>query len=221
MKYFVQIYIGRQKGNSGEGVKGCYNFDNSCSNCGTSAKLIGNLPVKGISAIKKDFFATFNDDFLISESLYNELILNQVNLSGIKNVVDMKDNALPYYHFTSNFVFPPFLAESTGLKTDRQCPICNRNGYFSEIIMGILEKGIKTQVLPLKLKYSNIEGSFLKQSDVFVTWEHMGYSNLKTEGKYVMRLARPLLIVSEKVKSVFETLKIKDVKFEEIEIIPE
>lgn len=219
MKYFVQIYIGKQNGNSGERVKDCYNFDNSCSNCGANAKLTGNLPVKGVNAIKKDFFATLNDDFLISESLYNELILNQVNLSGIKNVVDKKDNALPFYHFTSDFVFPPFLAESTGLKTDRQCPICKRNGYFSEIIMGNLEKGIKTQTMPLKLKYSNIEESFLKQSDVFVTWENMGYSNLKTEGKYVMRLARPLLIVSERVKSVFEAQKIKDVKFEEVEIL--
>ena len=145
MKYYTLIYTGKKRIGieSGELLGNRYDFTDACDTCGTNAKLVENLVVKGFDKIKKDFFATLDDDYIVSKNLFNELILNKVNLPGIKKVVDKKGNLLTFYHLTSDYIFPPFHPKSSGLKTDRQCASCRRNGYFGEIIMGDLEKGIK------------------------------------------------------------------------------
>lgn len=55
------------------------------------------------------------------------------------------------------------------------------------------------------LSYKNVSMNLLDNSDIFKTWEHIGYSNLKPHGNYLFGLARPMIIVSE---SVADTLKV-------------
>lgn len=216
MKYYILSSSSRPKGQSGESAGSKYSLDNACKNCGTGAQLIDSLHAKGLKNVKEDFFFTLDGDALITEKLYNLLKSEGLKLKDVSNVVDRKGASLPFYHLNPKPSFPKSLPESEGLKIENQCPVCKQNGYFNDAIIGDLNKEISTYVAPLNLHYKDVEKSFLQQSDIFHSWEHMGLSNLKAEGNKVIRYARPLLIVSEKVKKTFEEFKIKKLTFDEV-----
>lgn len=205
------------KGDSGEQVGSKYNLTTACKACGTGARLIGDLYTKGLGKVKDEYCYTIANDDIISEKLYRA-IKGLINSDDVAKVVDSKGKRLPFYHLNPKFSFPKSLPQSLGLKKDRECKVCKRNGYFNQVIMGSLEKKIPTYVLPLVLHYSDIDQILLKRSNIFCTWEHMGISNIKNEGNKVVRYARPLLIVSDAVKEVFESFKIKKIAFNEIVI---
>lgn len=212
-KFYVLGCNSLPKGDSGESIGGKYDLSSACSYCGTKARLIGSLYTKGIQKIQRDFFYTLSNDCIISEDLFRKLIFSQINLGNSSQVVDQRGNALPYYHLNPSFYFPKALAASTGLITDKQCPLCKQDGFFSDVIVGNFEKNIPTYVTPIELHYDEIPEDFLNQSDVFNSWEHLGRSNLIAEKNKVIGYARPLLIVSEKLRVAFEEEKIKDVSF--------
>jgi hypothetical protein len=216
MKFYLIDYIEKPKGYSGERCNSTYDLSEACRNCGTGAKLIGNLITKGITAVKLHFFATISDDFLISEELYKFLLSNDIEISNLKKVLDSRKNELPFYFFYAETNFPRFLPSSEGLIIERQCPACKRNGYFSDAKIGDVKKGIPTVITPLRLKYQGISKEFLASSELFNTWEHLGLSNLKAEGTKVIRYARPMLIVSERIKKTFEEYGVKNAVFEEV-----
>lgn len=213
MRYYILIFDGVPKGESGESVENEYDLSNACKECGTMAQLTGSLKTKGLQSVRKDFFETVDGDKIISERLFKEIRLLKTSLT---QVVDIKTGLLPFYHLTTNVYFPKSLAESEGLITENQCSDCLQDGYFNDVIIGNIEKGIPTQSKPLKLVYENVDISFLREFDLFNTWEHMGNSNLNAEGKRVVRYARPMLIVSESVKEVFERFKVKNSVFDEV-----
>jgi len=219
MNYYVIEYHAKPKGYSGERCKSNYDLSEACKNCGTGAKLIGNLITKGLTEIKTSFFATLSDDLLISAGLYKFLLSKDIQVVNLKKVHDSRKSELRFYHLHTEICFPKSLPSSEGLVTDRQCPVCKSNGYFSDAKIGDFKRGIPTIITPLRLKYQGISKEFLKSSEVFNTWEHIGLSNLKAEGTKVIRYARPMLIVSELIKLSFEEYGVKDVKFEEVTII--
>ncbi len=135
-------------------------------------------------------------------------------------ISDRKGILLPFYHLCPDLYFPKSLSESKGLIIENQCPICTQDGYFNDVIVGNLEKNIKIYVAPLALFYENIVENIRRQSDIFNTWEHMGVSCRKAEENKVIGYARPLLIVSEKVKKVFEENEVKNSLFTKITILP-
>jgi hypothetical protein len=216
MKFYVIDYIAKSKGESGESCKSTYDLNGTCEHCGTPLKLIAPLITKGLSKINCDFFATLDGDFLISEELYRFLSGKGVRVHELRKVVDSRKREIPYYHLYTELNFPKSLPTSEGLVTERQCPVCKRNGYFCDAKIGNAAMGIPTIITPLKLKYKGISQNFLASSDLFHTWEHLGISNLKAEGIKVIRYARPMLIVSEKIKTAFEEYGVKDAKFEEV-----
>lgn len=205
-------------GYSGERCKSTYDLINACKNCGTGAKLIGNLITSGITEIKAHFFATVSDDLLISVNLFKFLLSKGVEIANLKRVLDSKKNELPFFHLYTEMSFPKSLSSSEGLVTERQCQICKCNGYFSDAKIGDITKGIPTVITPLRLKYERIPREFLESSELFNTWEHMGLSNLKEEGVKVIRYARPMLIVSEHIKIGFEEYGVKNALFEKVMI---
>lgn len=216
MKYYILDYVSTSKGESGESCKSLYNLDDACDNCGTGSKLIGNLITKRTPKFNCDFFATLDCDFLVSTDLFNFLIDKEIKIKTLKKAYDTKKKETIFYHLYTEKSFPKSLPTSKGLIIERQCPICKRNGYFSDVKIGDNRKGISTIITPVKLIYENIEKDFLESSDLFITWEHLGLSNIKAEAMKVIRYARPMLIISEKVKIAFEEYKVKDAKFEEI-----
>ena len=110
--------------------------------------------------------------------------------------------------------------EIKGLKIEDQCDVCKHNGYFNEAIIGNIKLGIPTVVKPVELFYNNVDAGFLKQSEVFLSWEHMGKSNLVAHDKYVVRYARPLLIVSELFYNFLTSKGVKNFEVEKINFAP-
>lgn len=217
MKYFIIKYRAAPKGESGELCGSKYDLSDACKNCGTGAKLVGNLICRGLSQVKNDFFQTVDRDFLISERLYEFLLSKGIKLGNLKKVLDTKRRELPFYHLYTELIFPRFLPESEGVKVDkkRQCSVCKRDGHFSDVIV----KPGETILIPYKLKYKGISKDFLESSDIFFTWECFGLSNLKPSEMRDIRYARPMLIVSERIKEAFEEFKVKKACFEDVIIM--
>lgn len=216
MKYYVLEYHGEPKGYSGERCKSTYDLSEACKNCGTGARLVNSLITKGISAIKKPFFMTLSGDFLVSEELYKFLLSKDIRINKLQKVTDSKKNKLPFYHLYTEIDFPKSLPTSKGLITERQCSVCKKNGYYCDAIIGDPLNGIPTILAHLRLIYRGLNKEFLASSELFNSWEHLGVSNLKDEGANIVRYARSMLIVSERIKWNFEGFGVGNAGFEEI-----
>lgn len=216
MEYYKITYTGSPKGESGESCRSPYNLDTACQYCGTGAKLIDSLICRGLKNVTKDFFLTQDWDFLVSEKFFNFLSQRGTLLGELKKVTDSKKEELPYYHLYTEFSLPRSLQSSEGLLIDRQCTKCKRDGYFNKHTLIKTPDNVTTEVIPLKLKYDLSIKESMCSSDLFRTWEHFGLSNIKNEGIRVVRYARPLLVVSEQLKSYFSEFGIKQTEFEEI-----
>ena len=217
MRHFIISYKKRPLGESGESCKSDYDLSNACIDCGTGAKLIGNLRVKGFSNILMDFFETLDGDSIISTRFYN-LIQENFNDFNLTQVIDSRNNPLDFYHFTNSAILPRFKIDSTGFVIDRQCQTCKRNGYFTHAEIGNLEKNIPTIIHPYIFKYDKNDLEKYKSTLILNTWECFGLSNKVATDKYVIRYARPLIIVCEKIKDIFDNEKLKDIEYEEIVI---
>lgn len=220
MNFYIIIYNGNLKGESGESCNSKYELKSACKECGTGAQLIDNLIAKEISNVKKDFFQTYDRDFLISEKLYLFLLKKEIKLDLMHRVVIKNGKETNYYHLTSNFFFPKASSKTTGLRIENQCLTCHRNGYYNDVIYNETSEGVKKTFPPIQLVYEDIKNYFLESSEIFNTWESIGSSNLKAEGIKVIRYARPMLIVSERIKKVFEEFGVKNAIFEKIIVNP-
>lgn len=220
MKYYIISYSGSMKGESGEPCNSNYTFQDACDTCGTGATLVGNLKVKGLSNVKNHFFETYDYDYLISKELFDFLLNRELKIENCLNAIDSKGKPTNYFYFSSKYIMPKISFKSTGIVIDHQCQLCLRNGFFNEAKAEESENGKRFKPLPIKLVYDNIDKVFLESSDIFVTWECFGWSNLVAEGFKAVRYARPFVIVSENIKSAFEDFKVKNVHFEEIYFTP-
>ncbi len=220
MKYYVFISKSSPKVESGEGLGSRYDLRGACKNCGTGAELQGALHAKGLNDIKDDLFYTLDGDLLISKSLYSVFLDKGVVLNQVAEVYENGVGQRPFYHVNPKISLPKRSEQSHGLKVENQCVVCKQDGFFNDVVMGSLEKGIPTYVKPIALHYENMDEGLLRQSDIFHSWEHMGISNLRIEGNKVVRYARPLLIVSNRFKRVVESHKIKKISFNEVIIHP-
>lgn len=218
MKYFVFTYSGKPLGESGETCNTSYDLKNACTKCGTGAVLSGNLRVRVPNNIKKDLFETLDGDYLISENLYQNLILQGCKLGSLKKVLNKSGSELPFLHINPTLHLPKAL-KKPGLVTENQCPVCKQNGYFSRVEIGNPAMNIPTIVFAMELTYQQADIDSLGAVDIINTWERTGLSNLHPGGKYIIRYARPLLIVSDKVRSVFEANNLSNIEFEEIIVV--
>ena len=218
MRYYTIIYKGTLKGESGESCNSKYDLQNACRECGTNAQLVGNLIAKGISSVNLDFFQTFDRDYVISERLFNFLKMKKIKLGSLLKIIDTKGKEMSFYHFNSKLSFPKATNKTTGLKTERQCGVCKRDGYFNDMMYQETKDGIKKIYTHIHFVFENIKNDYLKTSDIFVTWEHIGLSNLQAEGIRVIRYARPMLLVSDHIKMAFEEYGVKNITFEKVEI---
>jgi len=204
-------------GDSGEECSTVYDFSEACAKCGTGAFVKDMLKVK-LGFSPKHFFETLADDYLISEELHTKITAQDLNIGPLKKVSNKKGQLLPYYHLATRKILPPADVVS-GLKIDEQCPACKRNGYFNDVIIGSLEKGIPTVVLPLVLTYQKDKIAEYGISDIFFSWECIGLSSKRDNPDGIKRYARPMLIVSERLKIVLEDEAKRDIEFSDINFI--
>ena len=217
MNYYIISYKENPTGESGEQCKTEYDFTYACDECGTGAEVIGNLRVKSLSNIKKDFFETIDGDFIVSNRFYQNIKSYFANLE-LNQVRDSKNQLMDFFHFNSNIVLPKFGNNSTGYIVENQCPICKRNGYFCDAQIGNVETKTPTIIKPLILKYKKRELEEFENSIIMKTWECYGLSNKIPKGKYLTRYARPLIIVNETMKTIFGNEGITNVDFDKIMI---
>jgi len=217
MQFYIITYTDRPIGESGESCKSDYNLDHACPKCGTGAKLNGNLRVKGISNVRKDFFETLDGDYLISGQLYEKLkdLHPEFELSA---VVDIGNQELEYFHLYSHTILPRFNKKSSGFVIEDQCPHCLRNGYFNDAKIGDLDRGIPTEITPVKLCYEESNFEPLLGKNILQTWECLGLSNRRPHDRYAVRFARPWIIVSQDLKQIFERQGLSAIRYEEIKI---
>jgi hypothetical protein len=215
MNYYLINYKLNGIGESGEACGSEFIFEDACEACGTGARLNSVLRVKGISKSKKHFFVTKDGDLIISKELYSK-VKSEIPSFKAHQVTNTKGEELNYFHFAANTTLDQFENESSGYVIENQCPKCNRNGYFNDIVLGDLEKLIPTKIKPLSLTYTEEHLTNIKDSDVLETWERVGLSNLNTNSNNVIRFARPWIIISESVKQLFESLKITNLEFQSI-----
>jgi hypothetical protein len=216
MQYSIIQYNNRPLGESGEPCKSEYDFSTACNTCGTGAVLTGNLRVKGFSKINKDFFATLDGDYIISKRLYGKIRDSYKDLT-LLNVIDMRNKVLvDYYHLTSKIVLPRFQQKSTGLVIEKQCPECKRNGFFSHAIIGDIEKNIPTIVTPYNFIYKRFDFESIGNSMIIKTWECAGLSNKMPRGNFVIRYARPWIIVNQQIRAIFDQEKISNIEYENV-----
>jgi hypothetical protein len=214
MKYYILTYCRAPIGDTID-AKLEYNFANACNQCGTGAKLEGNLQVTGLSKVKKDLFSTLIGDYIISEKLFHTLMNEGIQLGKLKKIVDYKFNPLPYYHLYSEIILPESYKKN-GIEIENQCPVCKRNGFFNKL--GKMVSSTPTYVYPLDFHYPTSDMQKIPKCDFYLSWECFGYSNMIAYGNNIVGFARPLLIVSEKFKNVLEAIKVKGLKFEPLTI---
>lgn len=215
MKFFVLTYTKSPIGESGESCKSVYTFEDACEKCGTGAKLDSALKTKAINKVNKDLFETLDGDYIISERLYKILLQRNVQFDPLYKILNTKGAELPYYHLYTKRVLPPTY-QINGIKIDRQCPVCKRNGFFCQATIGDSRLPASTAIAKTELIYNRIEPSFLNSSDLFFSWEGLGLSNKIAYDKYVIRFARPYVIISEKLKDILIEFSIKGLMFEEV-----
>lgn len=217
MEFYILTISSKPTGESGESCASKYALSTACPNCGTGALLEGNLITKRLKNIKS-FKETLDGDKIISEAVFTAMNMNGIKLAApLKNIVDTRGNALPSYHLTST-IYLPAAYESEGLIIEDQCPICKRNGYFNKILLGDLGKKTPTKVFPVGLKYQKRDACLLNECELINTYECMGLSSKGTAGG-IIRYARPLQLVSSRIKELFESFDSKNLKFEKIEIL--
>lgn len=219
MQFFILTYTGKPLGESGECCNTNYDLATACENCGTGARVLGSLHTKGLTKIAKDFFQTNDGDTIISAKFKEDMVISNIKIGQLTKVVDYRGKELPYYYLTSDFMLPK-ATDIKGLIIEGQCNVCKQNGYFNDVIIGNIKQGVPTVIKPVEFFYNNIDDNFLRQSDVFLSWEHMGKSNLVAHDKYVVRYARPLLIVSELLYNFLTSKGVKNIKVEPINFTP-
>lgn len=213
MNYYLLDYRGALIGKSGESIGSEYTLTNACSECGTGAKYIGNFKFKSDSK-NKNFYVTLDGDYIISDEIYNALLQADCKIEFAETETK-RGEKLPYWHMTSEVEFPSVdFSPSLRVEPLWQCPVCKKNGWIGS---NLRENG-KTHILPFLFSYKEVSQQLLNKSDVFVTWECFGKSSIKVEGIFGIGFARPILIVSEKVKNVLTSYS-KFFEFEKIDIL--
>lgn len=232
MNYYIFSYNGAIYGKSGECYKTNYDLTEACPKCGTGAFLKDKLIVSGIKKANKDLFITFNDDFIISENLFN-YISEKLELEFCNKVLGVKGESLPFYNFSTKISLPKANILD-GLIVENQCSFCKRNGYYNALISDNNIEINSQRIKPILLNYSN---SVIPVSHhILSSWEHIGSSNIRNTSIVLtnenidnlykndvrwtvekqVRYARPLIIVSEQLKTLLERFVVKNIKFSKV-----
>jgi len=182
-----------------------YDMKHACKHCGSGAEPIGP---RFMSKLKKDRRGVLKAGF--GEMLIDLDLARKFKANGIGSIVEVYKSSghekWPFMEIRGEAILPQFSKKSSGYEKDakRQCPYCKRDGFG----------GIPHE--PMHLIFENID-PILLQKNILITYERFGYSKLREPFSDSI-FARPLYIVSEKVKGVLEDAKVKGVEFVPVSI---
>jgi hypothetical protein len=176
------------------GSAGGFDMSTACATCGTGAVQTEPLVLERADLPRKaDIFETLAGDIVVSSRLRREFTAAALTGAELREVLVGGDTA-DWFQLIPTRELPPMHRSTRGLKRERSCPQCDRDGYFM------------TASEPLEIHYDRrLDVDSLP--DFTSTWERFGNSRLDERGN-VVHVARPLVIIGQ---PVLEVLKRSDV----------
>ena len=173
---------------------GGFDMSAACATCGTGAVQTEPLVLKRADLPKKaDIFETLAGDIVVSDRLRREFTDAGLTGAELREAV-VGGDAAGWFQLIPTRDLPPMHRSTRGLKRERPCPECDRDGFFM------------TASEPLEIHYDrSLDVDSLP--DFVSTWERFGNSRLDERGN-VVHVARPLVIIGQ---PVFEVLRRSDV----------
>lgn len=173
-----------------------YDLAGACPVCGTGARQTSPVLFREEHLSKLEGHragATYFWHHMVDEGLTAEL--TRIGATGLsfRSVYTVGSNGqqrqIRWKQMVAQKTLPPMSPASSGFERDRVCPVCHRNGYFTA-----------THEAPTRFIYR--EADLRDADDVNVSWENVGYANLRTELKDSL-LSKPWMLVTPKVRRVF------------------
>ena len=171
-----------------------YDFETGCPCCGTGSRQVSGLFLEGKLPEQAGLIETETGEWLLSDRIAQLLTdcLNGVELLSVR--ARRSGDLLPWVQLLPESHYRDSRRRLVGLRVDRQCACCSRNGYF----------GTVTETLEPHYGTSVCASAY----DAMRTWEHFGLSSLRTPRSESV-LATPGLVISSRL---FRGLKAQDVR---------
>jgi hypothetical protein len=161
-----------------------YDFETGCPCCGTGARQISELIIKGKLSEQAPLVETQTGEWLITQRLAGRLsgCFHGVELRPVRS--RKTGEPLPWVQLLPRTTLPRFARNTRGIKVDDQCACCLRDGHF-DAVSEAFEPHFEPNVCAFEY-------------DVMMTWEHFGLSRLRVPRSDTV-LARPRLIISSRL----------------------
>ena len=178
------LYTRKAQGLGGPESGTLYDFDSGCPCCGTGARQVSELLIRGKLPEHTAMVETETGEWLLSGKLANLLdgCTEGVDLRPVRN--KRTGEALPWFQMLPRVTAPPLSPMTRGIKATGQCPCCARDGHFDSIVD------------PFEPHYGDDVCD--SPTDAMLTWEHFGFSRLRIPRAETV-LARPRLLISSRL----------------------
>lgn len=183
-------------GGPGSGTQ--YDYETGCQCCGTGARQISELFIKGKLPNKTPFIETLTGEWLVAQQLSNKLteFLTGVELRPVRD--KRSREILPWVQLLPEVTLPRFSSATRGISVNGQCACCSRDGHFDAAIEPFEPHyGQKVCELP---------------NDAVMTWEHFGLSRLRSP-RSDSALAAARLLISSRLYQVLEAHGVRGLEF--------
>jgi hypothetical protein len=193
------------RGGAGGGSAGGFDTSAACATCGTGAVQSEPLVLKRADLPRKaDIFETLAGDIVVSNRLRREFTDAGITGAELREVVVGRE-AAGWFQLIPTRELPPMHRSTRGLKQERPCPQCDRDGYFM------------TASEPLEIRYDrSLDVDSLP--DFTSTWERFGNSRLDERGR-VVHVARPLVIIGQPVLDVLRRSDVANATFDQVVVV--
>lgn len=201
------------RGNTGPAHGTEYDVSTGCPHCGTGAKQVTALRIRSSVLPRKiRAFPTGMGDVLVRDDLARILQESMTSTAGLRQVEDQQTHiALPWYQLLPTFTLPPLGPSTTGIKRGAPppCTVCRRDGYFANV---------KEPFMPVYLR-RDLPVRVDRLPDVCASWECFGKSSMGDTKNTGWHLARPMILISNRLLRVFLEHKVKGVGFTPVRFV--
>lgn len=188
-----------------------HDLSSGCAACGTGSRQASALFVNGeqLATLEGHRAAsTHHWHVLLDERLASELEHSGVSGLVFHNVYavmgDGRQVKLRFRQMGAGRVLPPMSPRSSGVERARVCPVCNRNGYFTNT----------QEELP---RFVYRAADVRSAEDVAASWENVGFARLAAELKDSL-LSRPWMLVTPRVRRILVDAGVNELDWTPIEL---
>jgi hypothetical protein len=183
-----------------------FDLSSACPTCGTGARQLGPLKLKGYEIrAKGGAVPTLDHDWLFAEPVAARLgSFTGIELRQVEDVVS--GERLPWFQALAEHELPPMHSETTGLVREAPCTKCGRDGYFH------------TAKEPLLIVYDGATVDPGRIPDVSCTFEHFGNSVLR-EPIDESHFGWALFVIKPAVAKALRDAKVRQLRFYPVSLL--